>query len=152
MATKFYMQRYDVARDKVDLQTHFEGLMYVEAKGLSDKGKPKNIVTEKFADSAEDKVYIPENVYYEPNEITLSFVFKGSTRRDVYDAFCNYIKQGKFYYWDTERLRKVNLILLSPIKVSDDVFKGSMPYIKVDYVFTNLLGESKKVDVDGNLV
>lgn len=144
------MQRYDIANQQPrDLQEAFNGLVYVECKGLSDKGKPKNVYTESYSDAAEDRVFIPETVYYEPTEVNMTFIFLGDTRRDVYDSFCNYISHGKFYYWDTERHRKVNITLLSPINIDDDVFKTSSKYIMVTFTFTNLLGNSVKCNDNG---
>lgn len=149
---KFYMQRYDIANQQPkDLETDFN-MFYVECKGLSDKGKPKNIYVERYSDSAEDRVFIPENVYYEPTDLEMTFIFKGNARRNDYDSFCEYIKKGKFYYWDTLRHRKVSIILLSSIQPSDDIFKMNPKYIKVAYTFTNLKGCSIKCNDNGEAI
>lgn len=149
----FYMKRYDLPNQTPkNLEIDFQGLKYLSCKGLSDVGKPKNIVVEEFADNAENKIYIPENIYHEPTDFVLSLVFTGAMRRKAYDDFCTYIKNGKFYYWDTVRKRKVSIVLLSPIRPTDDIFKGSSPFIKVDFTFTNILGKSTPVNNDGTAV
>ena len=46
----------------VDIETQFEGLHYLQCKGLEDKGKAKNKYQESFADSDTLRVYEPDSI------------------------------------------------------------------------------------------
>lgn len=141
-----YMQRVDKEGEPLkNLETDFPGLFYYSCEGLSAKGKPKNIHTESYADSDGSRVWIPENVCRESTEITLSLLFKGDNRRDVFDEFYSYVKDGLFYYWDTKRMRRAKMFLSGEVEPSDDIMKGSDVYILAEFPFTNVLGETEKV-------
>lgn len=145
MGYKFYMQRIDIAeQQKKDLESDFPGLRYKEAKGLETKGKPTNVYVENYADSDKARVYVPKELCREPTEVTLTFVFVGENRRKAYNDFYEYIKLGKFYYWDTARYKKATLVLTSAVEPTDDTFKGS-DYILADFVFTNINGATEDV-------
>lgn len=136
----------------VDIETKFEGLHYLQCKGLEDKGKAKNKYQESFADSDTLRVYEPDSIdelCLEPTDITLTLLFIDNknqqgvvvkTRQKVYDEFFDYVKLGRFYYYDTKRRKEAYITLLEPVKPSDDNYIGSTPYIKADFKFKNLKG------------
>lgn len=148
-----YMRRFGTADDEsqpiMDLETDFPGLKYKEASGLLKKGKPKNIYTEEYADSDELRYYFPDEVCREATEITLSFVFVGENRNKAFEDFYNYVKAGPVYYWDTVRKRRAELLLAEEVEPGDDLYKGSSPYIDVDFKFTNIKGQTTMVNESG---
>lgn len=126
-----------------DLEKDFEGMKYIKCEGLLDKGKRKNVYTESYSDSDTLRVWMGEEVTREATDITLTFVFIGDNRQNVYRDFYNYTKNGKITYYDTARNKEALLVLMDAIKVKDDIWKGSTPYIEVDFKFKNLWGECK---------
>lgn len=136
-----YMQKEGEAAPK-DLESAFLGLKYYQSKGLSNKGEPKNIYYEEYADSERVRVYIPETVCLESTDITLTLYFKGENRRDVFDTFYAYIENGKILFWDDVRKRKVLMVLNGEVSLSDDIFIGSDVYMSADFTFKNLYGRS----------
>ena len=145
---KFYMQVFgkETVQPIIDLEDFYKGMYFAKVSGLSDKGKPKNIYTEEYADSDALRVHLPETVYREATKIVLSLVFVGENRRDIYDSFYNYVNGEKLYYWDSARNRKASMVLEEPIEIDEDILVGSQPYIVVDFRFRNLYGECEKVD------
>lgn len=144
---KFYMKQDAEGARLYDLESDFKGLRYLQCKGLEDKGKPKNKYTEEYADSNELRVYEPNEVRLESTTITLTLLFVGDDRQSVYDTFYNYVKKGKFYYHDNVRKKQAYITLLDAVKPSEDMYKGSTPYIQADFKFQNLWGECKKISV-----
>lgn len=143
---KHYMQKYGTDDDSLvpimDLEDDFPGLVYLEADGLSAKGAPKNIYFETYAENDETRVYVPKTVCRESTEIKITFGFFGKNRREVYDDFYDYVSHGKIKYWDTARNRMVKMVLDSSVEPEDDVLKGSTPYIRAEFSFRNLFGQS----------
>ena len=142
---KFYMKRFgtddDASQVTKDLEVDFSGLRYKEASGLLSKGAPKNIYTEDYSDSDELRYYVPEQICREATEVSLTFVFIGDDRNQVYEDFYAYVKEGPVYYWDTARKRRAALLLTEAVEVDDDIYKGN-PYIEVEFQFQNLYGEA----------
>lgn len=145
----FYMKK-EADETWINIESTYTGLRYKECKGLEDKGKPKNIYTESYADSDTLRVYMPDVVLRESTTITFSFVFVGENRKSVYESFFAYVSNGKLYYYDTARKKKAYMILKEALTITEDVYKGSTPYMIVDFKFTNLWGECKPVDESGN--
>lgn len=143
---KHYMQKYGTADDAsvpvMDLENDFPGLVYIEAKGLSSKGAPKNVYFETYAESDETRVHIPEKICRESTEIKMTFGFGGSDRRGVFDAFYDYVKHGKIKYWDSARKRMSMMVLDRTVEPSDDILKGNNPYILAEFTFRNLFGQT----------
>lgn len=143
---KHYMQKYGTADDAsvpvADLEQDFPGLVYLQAIGLSDKGAPKNVYFETYADSDETRVHIPEQVCRENTEIKITFGFFGERRRQVYDDFYDYVKSGKLKYWDTARRRMAKMVLSNAVEIEDDILIGGQPYMIVNFVFRNLFGQT----------
>lgn len=145
----FYMKK-EADETWINIESTYTGLRYKECKGLEDKGKPKNIYTESYADSDTLRVYMPDKVLRESTTITFSFVFVGEDRKIAYERFFAYVSNGKLYYYDTARKKKAYMILKEALTITEDVYKGSTPYMIVDFKFTNLWGECKPVDERGN--
>lgn len=145
---KFYISRYNEEskswEQEVELTEHFQGLIYCKCEGVSSKGKVKNIYKESYAESEELRVYLPKNPVRESTEIKLTVVFSKENRRDIFDSFVDYITGYRLKYWDTIRNREVEMIQEEKIEVDEDIIYGSSPYIAVEFLFTNLRGDTKK--------
>ncbi len=144
---KFYMQQDIDGAELRDLESSFDGMRYLKCNGLEDKGKIKNKYTEAYADSDELRVHEPDIVCREATTITFTFVFVGENRQSVYDDFYNYVKKGKFYYHDNVRKKQAYITLIDAVKPSNDMYKGSTPYIQADFKFQNLWGECRVISV-----
>lgn len=146
MHVKFYMKRDGVDNDYFDLESYFDGMKYMECKGLEDLGKPKNIYTETYADADTLRAYIPAptDIKREATTITFTFAFFGGNRQVVYDNFNEFIKGQKIFYYDTARKKQPYMVLMDSTSPKEDVYKGK-PYMVVEYKFQNLWGESKQI-------
>lgn len=144
---KFYMQQDTDGAKVYDLEVDFNGMKYLQCKGLEDKGKAKNKYTEDYADSDELRVHEPAVVCREATTITFTFVFVGENRQSVYESFYNYVKKGKFFYHDNVRNKQAYITMIDAVKPSEDIYKGSTPYIKADFKFQNLWGECKTISI-----
>lgn len=148
MDVKFYMQKVDangalISDTLKDLERDFEGLKYSRCEGLMNKGKRKNIYTEQFSDSDTLRVWQGDNVTREATTITFTFVFAGNDRKSVYESFYEYVKNGIISYYDTARMKEARIVLIDALEPSDDIYKGSTPYIKAEFKFQNLWGECR---------
>lgn len=135
------MKRDGVDSSYVDLESYFGGMKYSKCEGLEDLGKPKNIYTETYADADTLRVHIPQSVKREATTITFTFFFFGANRQDIYSRFNEFIKGQKIYYYDTARQKRAYMVLMDKTAPKEDIYKGSHPYISVDYKFQNLWGE-----------
>lgn len=145
---KFYMQKVDVNENLIDgtlkdLEVDFSGMLYYKCEGLLNKGKRKDIVIESHANSDKVRVWQSANLSREETNITFTFYFKGEERLSVYEQFYEYVKDGIISYWDTKRLKEARLVLVDALEPSNDLYKGSEPYISADFKFKNLWGECK---------
>lgn len=135
----FYMQQCDkngvVSGKSYDLEKDFEGLRYLKCTGLDAVGKPKNIYTESYHESEEERVYMPseEKITREPIDVVLSLLFVGEGRIDTILRFNNFIKGGFRKYWDTARNKSIVFYIDDAITIKEETFKGSNPYIQIDY-------------------
>lgn len=157
---KFYMQR--VRRDgslidasPIDIESMFDGLRYRSCTGLNSVGAPKNIYMEDYPEADGPRVHHPsdsgESVSHKETTIKLNLVFTNPVNyRPVYDAFLEYIREGRIYYWDTARYKKVLLILNSATEPREDIVKG-VRYIDTEFSFTNIWGMGKTCDDNGTL-
>lgn len=136
-----------------NLEKAFGNIKYAKCVGLNTKGKPKNVYTESSAESDELRAWQGEEIAREATKIILTLYFVGNekTRMEAFDALYNYIKNGKFYYWDTARFKKAYCILADEYKPSDELWYGSTPYIAADITLQCLWGECKDCDDNGNL-
>lgn len=143
---KYYMRRYvDGAwEDDVDICKRFSGMKYLRCSGLSSKGSPKNVYSESYAETDELRMYFPDNAVLSNTDIEFEFVFSGENRRDVYDDFCEWIAGHRIVYWDTCRMREVEMYLSDAISPSDDYLYGSSPYMSAKFKFKNIFGKTSK--------
>lgn len=146
---RFYMQKEsanpEVPEAVVDLELNFKGMYIKQITGLSDKGNPKNIYFEKYAESDKLRSYAPKDVKLDATEISIVAVFLGDNCRDVFDSFFEYVRNGRIDYWDNIRKRKTRMMLSGEVKLSDDNLKGSDKYIIASFPFQNLYGKTEKV-------
>lgn len=132
------------SKDEIDIEASFAGLKYLKCEGLEDIGKPK-IYSEEYADSSRTRVYIPETLNNEPTQVKLTLLFVGANRRAVLNEFNEYIRQGFHRYYDTARKRELVFYIDSEIKISDDLLKGSTPYIQCTYTLKNVYGKTSLI-------
>lgn len=148
-----YMQRVDMeGQAAIDIEETYKGLLYSKCEGLDAKGERLNVYTEEFAESDELRVWQGADVARKPTTLTFTFFFTGDERQATMDSFYEYIKNGRFYYWDTKRLKKGYFIVKDEFKANEDVYQGSIPYKKIELKVQNLWGECKNCDKDGNLI
>ena len=143
---KFYMSRYvgSAWENAVDIEEKFLGLRVAYVEGLSEKGDIENIYVENYAENRELRVLFPENIVRKSTEIKMVVCFSGLARRDIYDSFVKYLEGKRLKYWDTCRMREVEMFLRKSVNVDEDVFIGNNPYILATFVFQNYAGDSKK--------
>ena len=143
---KFYMSRWidNAWEAEVSLEDYFSGMKYISCKGLSDKGKIKNIYSENYAEVEDLRIYMPETVVRENTDIEFEFGFEKENRRDTFDSFVDWVSGHKIKYWDTARNREIEMVLIDKVEVDEDLLIGSSPYIVVPFKFKNLKGSTKK--------
>ena len=153
-----YMQRIDqpMTANILDIEEEFQGLVYLEAKGMNTIGKAKNVYTEQYADSDDLRAYFPESDTVDNNGvtedsytneatvITMKFAIIGDAvmRQRTLDQFTDYIRHGKHRYWDNARNREFTFIITDEIKVSEERWHGSTPYIVIEVPMQNLKGKT----------
>lgn len=149
---KFYMQACDkngelisVAEVK-DLEVDFVGLRYSKAEGLNKKGKIKNVYTESYADSDKLRVYFPDKVAREATTVTLEFFFVGEERYRTYDEFYDYVTGGFRAFWDTKRGKRLFFYAPEEYSPAEEMWYGSMPYLKLSLVVQNIFGDTFDVE------
>lgn len=142
---KFFMTRLinNEWEKEISLEDYFNGMKYCSCTGLSIKGKPKNIYTESYAETEDLRIFLPESVVRENTDLEFVFAFRGKGRRDIYDMFCDWVTGHKIRYWDTCRMRQVDMVLLEATEPSDDYLYGSDPYITATFKFKNLKGSAE---------
>ena len=143
-----YMQRIDIPnQNEIDVEEFFPGLYYMSAKGINDIGKPKNVYTEEYADSDRKRFYLPEENNYanESTTIDMTFLVVGTAaqRQSTTSSFLDYVRKGVHLYHDTARNRAFEFIVTDEIKVSDEKWHGSTPYIELTLPLQNLNGKTR---------
>lgn len=141
------MQRIDVPGENnnvINIEEYFDGLRYLKMEGIDDIGKPKNIYTEEYADSDRKRVYFPPDGNYtnDGTVITLTVIIIGDRgkRSSTFDEFVDYIRHGVHRYWDNARNKEFDFVVTDEIKVSEEKWHGSQPYIEVKIPLQNLNG------------
>ena len=152
MGIYFYMQATDGKGNPLasapikDLEGDFDGLLYSKAKGLNDKGKIKNTYKEVYADSDRVRVYFPEEPLREATTVTFTFYFTGENRYAVFEEFVKYVSGGFRAFWDTKRNKKLVFYAPEEVKVADEMWYGSTPYLSWDLKVQNVFGETFDVE------
>lgn len=150
------LQRIDVYTSPFDIEEEFPGVLYKKAEGLNDIGKPKNIYTEEYADSDRKRVFLPgelqdgemvhklELIANESTKVTMTFLIVGDavTRQQIMERFFNEVRTGIHRYWDNARNRQFDFIVTEEIKVGDEKWHGSQPYVEVQIPMQNLNGKT----------
>lgn len=103
-------------------------------------GKPKNIVTESYAEADGLKVWTPTAVAHEATDVKITLCFIGETMYDEYDDFVQYVDGKVFKWWDSVRRRVATLLLLSQTKPNES-FEGNVQYIEAEFTFKNVVGK-----------
>lgn len=143
-----YMQRIDINGQSVyDIEEQFDGLLYMRAEGMNDIGKSKNVYTETYADRDRLRVFLPNNGTYanEATKITMHFLVVGDAeaRQAIITDFYTYVRVGVHRYWDDARYLEFDFIVTDEIKVSDERWHGSSPYVEIQVTMQNLNGKTK---------
>lgn len=159
-----YMQELDVYGNVENMnwdniEELFPNLRYMKATGLNDIGKAKNIYTEDYADSDRVRVYLPgdsdtdgnltHNVTDIANESTtvkMTFLVIGTPeeRQNTIVSFENYVRKGVHRYFDDARNREFDFIVTEAIRVSDEKWHGSQPYVEIEVNMKNLNGKTRQ--------
>lgn len=144
-----YMQRTDVVGyNIIDIEEQFDGLLYMRAEGMNDIGKSKNVYTEGYADSDRLRVHLPPDGNYtnDATKITMHFLVVGAAaqRQTTIRAFDNYVRDGIHRYWDDARNLEFDFIVQDEIKVSDEKWHGSTPYVEIQVPMQNLNGKTRE--------
>lgn len=147
----FYMKNarddgHSYGNASISIEDVFDGLHYLSCKGLLNKGKPKNVYTEKYADSDKLRVWQGETIAREATSVEFEFAFVGSTRQATYEAFYEYVRYGQILYWDDVRKKEALLVLMEATEPSEDIYVGSTPYLCATFRFQNLYGECPDVE------
>jgi hypothetical protein len=142
------MQRVDIANQPTyDIEEQFSGLLYMRAEGMNDIGKSKNVYTETYADSDRLRVFLPNDGVYanEATKITMRFLVVGDaeTRQNTIAEFYEYVRVGVHRYWDDARNLEFDFVVQDEIKVSDERWHGSNPYVEIAVVMQNLNGKTR---------
>ena len=137
-----YLQKDDGTSAAINTKSLCQGMYVLEAKGLADYGKAKNIVTESYAEGDSLRAYIPSDgvIKREATDVSLKLLFldEGSDGRyQQYDTFIAYMKSNIVFYWDSVRKRKARLLFVEKSS-PEEHFKGSLPYIEATVKFKNL--------------
>lgn len=131
-----------------NLEVDFRGLRYSRAEGLDKIGKAKNIYTETYADSDRTRVYIPDVITNEATTVNFTFFFVGENRREVYNEFLEYVRNGYKVYYDDARKKYLYFFISGEIKPAQEVHYGSVPYLKLTISVQNIFGRTFDVPFD----
>jgi hypothetical protein len=141
-----------------DIEEMFPNLRYMSATGIYDIGEAKNIYTEEYADSDRKRFYLPgtsdtdgnfvHNVTDIANKstvITMKFLIIGTPqeRQTTITNFENYVRKGVHRYFDDARNQEFDFIVTDAIKVSDEKWHGSTPYVEIEVKMQNLNGSTR---------
>lgn len=142
----FYMAECDsgwsiIPRTKKNLEVDFKGMRYQKADGLNLTGKPR-IYTETYADAEMTRVWIPQEVTYEPTTITFSFVFLGEDRYKTYDEFVSWVSGKRMAYWDGVRSKTAYFYVGDSVQPAEEKWHGSTPYLRLQLKVTNVYGRT----------
>lgn len=150
------LQRIDVPSPVLDIEDEYPGVLYMKAEGLNDIGKAKNIYTEEYADSDRKRVYLPSElqdgemvhkldlIANESTVVTMTFLIVGDaiTRQQLMQRFFNEVRTGIHRYWDDARNLQFDFIVTDEIKVGEEKWHGSQPYVEVQIPMQNLNGKT----------
>jgi hypothetical protein len=138
-----------ISQNYTNIEEQYTNLRYLKATGLNDVGKSKNIYMENYAESDRARVYIPPDGQYvnEQTDITMTFVVLGSelSRQSTIRSFTEELRQGIHTYYDDARYAAFDFVVVDDIKVSDEKWVGSQPYVELEIKMKNLNGKTRNV-------
>ena len=143
-----YLQKDDGESTAINTKSLWPGMYVLEAGGLADYGKAKNIVTESYADGQGLRSYIPsDGITREATDVTLKLCFfdEGGDRYAQYDSFIAYVEDCLVWYWDSVRNRKVHLLFIEKSSPEEN-FHGALEYIIADVKFKNVDGMATQLE------
>ena len=126
----------------INIEKEFLGLKYVSLKNGANFGKPK-IYVEEYADSDVLRTYIPDNPRTSPIEYELTLIFIGIDRLQGYYDFNEYIRRGYHRYYCSTRGISFDFIINDAIEITDEMWKGSEPYLQVKYKLQGIKGYAR---------
>ena len=126
----------------IRIENEFLGLKYMSLKGGGNFGKPK-IYVEEYADSDVLRTYIPENPRTSPIEYELTLIFIGADRLPCYYDFNEYIRRGYHRYYCSTRGISFDFIINDAIEITEEMWKGSEPYLQVKYKLQGIKGYAR---------
>ena len=142
-----YLQRENhdgTMQSAINTKSRWGGMFVLEAKGLADYGKAKDIVTESYAEGDGLRVYIPSSniIHREATDVSIKMFFiddNGFGRYEQYDDLVDYVKSNIVHYWDSVRKRKARLLFVEKSS-PEESFKGKLPYIEATIKFKDIDG------------
>ena len=149
---EFYLRECDkegnflAGSERKRLEQDFKGLRYSKIDGIEAIGAPKNVYSESYADADRLRVYAPKDVKHKETTVTLTLFFVGDDRFKTLDAFNGYIKGGFHRYWDTARNKWFAFYIKDELKPAEQVWYGSVPYLKMEYPLINIFGRTFDVE------
>jgi len=146
---RHYMQRIDIPNQNiVDIEDTYPNLQYLKAEGILDIGAAKNVYTEEYADSDNLRYFVPADGTIANKNTTINMVFIVTgppvDRDATISAFLEYVRTGVHRYWDNARNREFSFVIKDEIKVSDERWHGSSPYVELTIPLTNLNGSTRQ--------
>ena len=94
-------------------------------------------------------MYLPPDGNYtnESTVISMTFLVIGpeDRRTATIDNFYEYVRKGVHRYWDNARNKEFDFIVTDEIKVSDEKWVGSQPYVELEIKMKNLNGKTRNV-------
>lgn len=142
---KAYIKRENEASG-VEIHSLWPGMWLLKSENVTAYGKPKNIVTESYAETDGLKVWLPATLAREATDVTLTMCFldEGGDRYAQYDSFVAYISNHVFQWWDTVRRRRERLLLTEKTEPNEN-FHGGIPYLEAKFKFKNVDGKAESV-------
>ena len=131
-----------VIGNMINIEKEFLGLKYMSLKNGANFGKPK-IYVEEYADSDVLRTYIPENPRTSPIDYELTLIFIGADRLPGYYDFNEYIRRGDHRYYCATRGISFDFIINDAIEITDEMWKGSVPYLQVKYKLQGIKGYAR---------
>lgn len=120
-------------------------VLYIEATGMNNIGKAKNIYAESYAETSEVRAYIPARTTGEQSDISIKFMVVGETmeaRQTAIDKFLDMVMNGKHRYWDTCRKRYFDFYIEEAPSISDEHHLDNIPYVMLTVKLKNLTNKT----------
>lgn len=97
LSGKYYIKKGTDALE--DMTTKWNGLTILKIEDFLSKGKPKNIYTQSWINSNEEDVYIPDEVFFENTDVSITFIVRDKDSAiDVvttHNSFIDYVTKNR---------------------------------------------------------